>query len=339
MRGEHWIERHRSMQVPSTAQRLGNAVYRSRGASGGSMACPACGAARRHSKAGDKRGAAGIRRDGRGWRCFQCDASGDALDLVSYALVGRRLRNADADQRAVVRAWLDDELPNAQPPAPAAPPRPLEYPDPDELRTFFESLIPAEDDHQTAAYLRGRGIRSAELETRTLGAVLPQGAAVPRFARFGARSWSETDFRLVLPLIDARGRAVSCLARAVTRGGSIKSTAPTGYARAGLVLANSRGRALLKAGQWPDHGARRVVITEGEIDFLIAACEEPEHACPVVLGVTSGSWIPELASRIPNGTQVVIATDSDHAGDGYAAKIAASLESRDVTLLRWKVAS
>lgn len=338
MRGEHWIERHRSARVLDVAQRLGLAVFRSRGASGGSMACPACGAMRRHSKAGDKRGAAGVRREGNGWRCFQCDASGDALDAVAYALVGQRLRNADADQRTAVRLWLDEERPSPVS-APAVLPPPLEYPDGSELRVFFEGLIRADDDPQAAAYLRSRGVDPGEVEARTLGAVLAGSTTAPRFARLGRKSWSETGFRLILPLFDAQGRARSCLARAVTRTSSMKSTAPTGYARSGLVLANARGRAMLTTGQWPGHGVRRVVITEGEIDFLTAACEEPEQDAPVVLGVTSGSWTAELAARVPNGAQVVIATDNDAAGDGYAAKIADSLEARPITLLRWKAAS
>lgn len=113
--------------VFEVAQDHGQPVQKSRGADSGSCACPACGAQKRHTKTGDKRGAVGIRRDGLGWRCFQCDASGDALDLVAYALAGCRLRDADADGRAKVREWFEGQYgatsaPRAPRPAPAAAP-------------------------------------------------------------------------------------------------------------------------------------------------------------------------------------------------------------------------
>jgi hypothetical protein len=330
-----WLDRVRGTQVLDVAQRLGLTVWPRRGASGGSMQCPACKALRRHTKSEDKRGAFGVRREGDGGRCWQCEASGDAVDVVSLFLTGRRYRDADPAQRAEVRAWFDDTTGPAPAPilAPMLPP--LDFPP--ELRAFFESLVRAEDDPEAAAYLRGRGIDPTELERRKLGAVLQRGVRVPIWGRLGDLRWSDTGHRLIVPLVDAHAIARSCVARSVTaHPGPRKSLAPQNHTRRGLVLANALARHVLATGEFPQGYPRpfRVVITEGEIDFLTAACEEPEATGPMVLGVFTGSWSPELAARIPDA-HVIIATDNDDAGDKFAALIAASLEGRNVTLLRW----
>ena len=142
-----YIDAAQRVPVFEVAQHRGQPVQKSRGASGGSCACPnpACAAVRRHCKRGDKRGAVGIRRDGLGWRCFTCNAAGDALDFVAYALAGCRLRDADADGRAKVRAWFEAEYgvasapPAPRPaPAPAAPPN---YPPAAEVRRLLERCV------------------------------------------------------------------------------------------------------------------------------------------------------------------------------------------------------
>lgn len=332
-----WIELHRDAQVIEVAPCLGLLVSRSRGASGGSCACSACGAERRHTKSGDKRGAVGIRRDGRGWRCFQCDASGDALDFVAYALTGRRLRDADADGRAKVREWFEGDQGRAVVAAPVVTLPLLDYIDTDELRALFESLIQAADVPEVAAALWARGIDPAKIDL--LAAVRPAGACSFSWCR----TWERNGHCLVFPLHDELGRARSARARRITQE-QPKSVAPYDRASAGLVMANPAAREMLRTGAvpsaWTSRAPLRVVIAEGEIDYLVAACEETAPGEPyAVLGITSGAWSDAHAARIPDGSEVIIATDHDAAGDRYAAQVAASLASRNVTLLRWEAAA
>ncbi len=138
-----WIDAAQHVPVFEVAQHFG-AAQKGRGASGGSCACPACGAQKRHTKTGDKRGAVGIRRDGLGWRCFSCDASGDALNLVAYVLAGCRLRDADSDGRAKVRAWFEAEYGTASaPPAPRPAPAPAapNYPPAAEVHRLLSRCV------------------------------------------------------------------------------------------------------------------------------------------------------------------------------------------------------
>jgi hypothetical protein len=69
----------RKTSVLVAAVALGLKTQAPRNASGGSiLGCPACNADRRHPSRRDRRGAIGVRHDGRGWQCFECEATGDA---------------------------------------------------------------------------------------------------------------------------------------------------------------------------------------------------------------------------------------------------------------------
>ena len=48
--------------------------------------CPACGAEQRGDR--DRRPPVLARTDGRGWRCYRCDASGDVVALVALRVTG-----------------------------------------------------------------------------------------------------------------------------------------------------------------------------------------------------------------------------------------------------------
>jgi len=140
--------------------------------------------------------------------------------------------------------------------------------------------------------------------------------------------------------VDTHGAPRSVLARTVVPSAelppdALKSAAPKGYGRAGLVLACPFARRVLEHGARPswwadDAPAFRVVVAEGEPDFLTwatDASEANEHA-PAVLGVTSGSWTAELAARIPDGAEVVVRTHADKGGAAYASKILETLAPR-----------
>jgi hypothetical protein len=86
---------------------------------------------------------------------------------------------------------------------------------------------------------------------------------------------------------------------------------------------------MLAAAGWPWWAERRVLITEGEPDFLLWATRGEIPRNLAVLGVgRSGQWTETLADRIPDDSIVIIRTDRDNAGDDYATEIVATLRGR-----------
>src|SRR5262245_45233844 len=93
-----YVDRMRDADVLTVASELGIEIIEGRGTtSPGSFPCPACGSETRHRER--TRGACGVRPDGKGWHCFECDTSGDALDLVAWVLRGSRFRELDDEGR------------------------------------------------------------------------------------------------------------------------------------------------------------------------------------------------------------------------------------------------
>jgi hypothetical protein len=133
----------------------------------------------------------------------------------------------------------------------------------------------------------------------------------------------------VVPAYDATGTVRSVRASRVVDGDSPKRLAPTGHTCAGLVFCNPLAWCLLSnpAGVADDMGEVRVLVAEGEPDFLTFATSPDWHGW-AVLGVFSGSWSPDVAARIPDGARVVIATHNDAAGEKYAAAVRNSLAGR-----------
>jgi hypothetical protein len=135
---------------------------------------------------------------------------------------------------------------------------------------------------------------------------------------------------VIVPVVDARGVMRSVRAIRVKEAETPKRLPPCGHRAAGLVLANGGARRMLaeQLGDLPS--PLRIVIVEGEPDYLTWATRfsDADEDAPVVLGVVSGSWTPEIATRIPWRARVVVWTHRDVAGDRYAANIAATLSAR-----------
>lgn len=335
------VDDMRGTSVRTVARELGLRMAPPRGASGGSIyGCPICNASTRHPSRGDRRGAIGLRRDGAGWRCHQCDLSGDALDLVSVVLAGARFPELHATARNEVLTWCERFVGgahNTRPQQVETPPPPQpEYPPDSELLGLWSSSSAVDCDQQVTEYLSSRGIDATSVADRDLARVLP-GSHLPDWAR----TWPDAH-RIVVPLYDEFGRLRSVLARSIDRSSTRKSLAPSGFARSGLVMADGFGRMLLNSGTrpdwWPIDVDLRVVVSEGEIDFLCWATQATgtdEHG-PAVYGIVSGSWNGAIASRIPDQTVVVVATDCDEAGDRYASRIVTTFSGRNVRLERWE---
>lgn len=340
-----WIQRMQRAHVLDVASALGLQTMPARGASGGSViGCPSCGAERRHASRRDRRGALGVRHDGTGFQCMECQITGDGIDLVAYATRGKRYRELSDVARQEVREWCAQytgaELgqPSEQQHAAPPPPAPVSYPPEEELRVFWDSCQYLTLDAELSDYLESRRVYAGAVATFDVVRVLPMGIEVPAWA---AR-WQRSGHRLIVPLYDQRGLMRSCLARTSDPNAQIKSLAPSGYSRAGLVMADGFARWLLATAQrpdwWPTRQELRIVIAEGEIDFLYCVRQWSDAAefAPATLGIVSGSWTDEIAARIPDCTTVVIATDNDEAGERYAATIAQSLQLRDIALERWE---
>lgn len=349
-----WLERMRTVSVQTLAQALGLQFQPPRGSSGGALQCPACNAIRRHTKTRDKRGAAGVRRDGHGWRCFQCDVSGDGIDLIAWHLRGKRMSELGDGGKAEVRDWcvrwlgLERALPAPGPsqahsraPAETSIPASRRYPPSEELQTLWRSARSITTVPAVASWLANdRGLdprATAELDlARALPHDGPHTAALPRWAGFGGengkhwRSWPSAGLQLVVPLFDANGVMRSVLFRRTFETAEDwppKSIGTRGFERAGLIMANTVGCHLLAR---PALGqeSTSVVIEEGETDWLTGCLAWARRSERAIFGVVSGSWTDEIAGRMPSGAQVTIRTDNDEAGDRLAAAIAKSLGGR-----------
>jgi len=350
-----WLDSMRREEVVHVAAELG---YRrddhAQAKSAHTVACPACGAVKRHSQSepeGRKgRGAVGIKKaKPRYWYCWQCEHRGDALDFAAYALCSKRFRDLDADAKTTVRDWCmayqrvdGPTAPRVR--APEQPPAPPVYPPEYELRVFWDACERVDSNTRVSDYLISRAINPSRVADFDLARALPASIDVPKWARRDGESWSSSSYRLIVSLFDAHGLRRSVLARSIDANASAnnKSAAPADCDRAGLIMACGFGRLLLAAaevpGWWTPDKEICITVCEGEVDFLNVATQWSDAAefAPATLGITSGSWTPEIAARIPEGSRIVLATDADKQGDAYADRITQTLRGRYLQLERWE---
>lgn len=326
-----WVTAAKRIDLLQVAAELELQVYR-----GGYLGpCPACGEQTRSGH--DRRlGVLYLLRNAR-WMCVRCDARGDSIDLVSYALTQRRLDKLGGSN--VVREWFASRgwcdpargerptVPRVQPkPPPKAPPP--KHPAPRaEVEDLWSRCLPVTEASAVADWLRSRAIDPVLVEDRVLARALPSHGALPIWARH----WRSVPCPVLVPLYDADG-LVGLQGRRVD-GGSPKSVAAKGIARRG-IYACGWGRQLLSGeASW---AGRVVIVTEGEPDWLTWAtrvADEPD--APVVLGLPGGgAWTPQIAERIPSGTRVAVRTHDDPPGHQYARLVYESLRSRCTVLVR-----
>jgi hypothetical protein len=267
------------------------------------------------------------------FKCFGCDATGDALTLIA-AIRGINGRSGFAELlRAAAElagrpelADLRDDGTGSTPPAP--PPRLLTpertYPPADEVAALWDACRPVSDDEQASFALVARLVDPDAVARLDLARAIPVGTRLPRWARYRGMSWLETGHRMLLPVYDHMGRRQSLRAwRVTTEGDSPKRLPPGGFKASGLVLANERGRAVLSG----ELRIFRLLITEGEPDTIVRSVVNPDEA---IVGIVSGSWNDDFARRVPYGSEVIIRTHTDEAGDKYAATVAESVRGRAV---------
>ena len=204
-----------------------------------------------------------------------------------------------------------------------------------------------------------------------LARALPPGLPCPSWARFRGHSWADGGRSLVLPCYGSRGDLVGLRARwtgaewdgerwtELPAPDGAKEISPRGSgALRGSVYACPVGRWLLatgpdaRRGDNPDPSAPglqwdgRVFVFEGGPSWLHYAANPARVKVadgvawtPAVLGVWAGAWPADgpgvdLAERLTGADRVVVATDDDKSGDGYAARIADALEAVGVSVGR-----
>ncbi|MCP4437094.1 MAG: hypothetical protein GY913_21690 [Proteobacteria bacterium] len=322
MTGYSWFADARRVPLEQLAVALGLSVSRRT-----ISPCPACGRRGRDSACRIYRAKDGTPK----WKCWHasCDGRGDGIDLARYVISGD-LRNWYAE-----RGWCErragggrSELVELPPP----PPEPGYVPE-DDLRCLLGQCGPGLYEPDVGRWLH---YRLGDLAERTgwLVLSLPKNARCPDWARVGRdhneRSWAQGGFRALFPVWNHQGQLRSIRARQVVRAAAkVKCIPPRDHKAGGTVLANPAALAWLRARGTP----QRIVVTEGEPQWL--AWSVASTGSVAVVGITSGSWTQDFADRVPDGCQVLIATDLDKAGEGYAALVRATLEGRDVNVDRW----
>jgi hypothetical protein len=278
------------------------------------------------------------------WRCWtRCEPGyGDALDFVRLKL------GLDVVEAVTwIRGRVGDRLRSPAPPPhersrPAKPRLP-----PGEAERLWTACSGITQDAIATAWLwerfHGR-VDPGRVEDLDLARALPYSVELP----WWASGWRDCDrrtladraqHRLIVPMFDAAGVMTSLRARSLRRDQpNPKEKAPRGYRADGLVMADVLGRRLLAghrdaaelvadAGIW---------IVEGVTDFIAQTTRWGESdIAPAVFGIVSGSWSAELASCVPDGTEIIVATDADAVGEKYARQVIATLRSRSVRLRRW----
>lgn len=211
-----------------------------------------------------------------------------------------------------------------------------EYPSLEQVSGLWNACIPVRADPEASAWLVSRGLAPDRVDLECLARALPQDAPLPRWARGPGGPWSASGHRLILPAFDAHGSLVTMRARRIAASGGPKTLSPARHSHKACAFACLTAQAMLR-GRSSRHGrppAQRVVIVEGDADFLTWATRAPEchEDPPAVLAVWSGAWTQDLADRIPDGARVVIRTHPDASGETYARRIHATLRRRCDTM-------
>jgi len=328
-RPDYAAEIRRTLTKPIVAcELLGLLKGATRQPSGVTILCPAHG--ERTPSCSVTRGRDGTIR----FKCHGCQATGDLLTLVATV--------HDLDLRSDFKAVLleaaqlaglsqiVDELNERQPytprPLPELPePEPeRDYPPTSEVEAVWAAGGPVVDDPEAGGHLVGRGLDARTVTSLDLLRALPRGASLPSWARYHGRSWTASGHRMVARAYDAAGACRSVRAWRVEGDAVAKRLPPSGHRATGLVLANRRAVEMLRAER---PAPRVVVVCEGEPDMVTCSVVWPALA---VIGITSGSWSEDFAKRIPIGSEVVVRTHNDQAGDKYAAEVIRTVKTRAV---------
>lgn len=167
--------------------------------------------------------------------------------------------------------------------------------------------------------LAARGCAPGDVAAFDLARLLPSRRA-HLYPQWWPARWAAA-WRIAVRAYEPDGRFASIHARAIIEGARPKTRWPRSCAAVGLVFADSAGVRLLNS-KWAADDIEAVIVVEGLTDFLAASpwTSRTQLRAPV-LGVAAGGASAFESILIPAGIPIVIATDTDHAGDEYAMQI------------------
>lgn len=301
--GQKWLTDAKDLSTPGVALQLGLTVR------GQYSTCPS-GCVQRGG--GDRRLPVTMYSSGR-WKCYACQATGDVIDLISYAVAGGRYAGQPA-----VKEWLvqGGEVRVDIKEGPVI--KELHYAPLEEVHEMWH--YGTVGSYEVSRWLDHRLGVDAAASVRPLVRQMPLGGSLPKWARSKVGDWRQAGYLGLFPMWDHLGVMRGLRARQVLGRPGHKSAGPAGCRGNGLVLACPLALEILRGGK-VRHG---LVICEGEPAFLGWASRRRE----AVIGIGSGWWSMEFAARVPAGTRVLLATDHDEAGDRYAAHVELSLRGR-----------
>ncbi len=328
-----WIEELREQPLADAALAAGMQEFPGHSWS----PCLSCGAETRggHDR---RRGPIGVRPDGSGWCCHVCKVTGDVVTLAALAATG----DPRPSDWTPVREWAEAQglcasrgsttrIVAPRPRPARRDPRPVTYPPPDEVLDTWEHAISVTDDDEVVRWCWSRDLDPMWIADYDLARAIRVTTTLPSWGGTGGTwgEWRFTGHRLIVRAWDAAGRLTSLHARYIrTDEPRSKALWPRGHSMSGLVLCDSP--ALLRGELVDGYYPQQVIVAEGVPDWLTWALHysDGDEDCPLVLGVTSGGWSQALADRIPDGTEIVVATHDDEAGNGYATQIIQTIEER-----------
>lgn len=338
----NYLDRAKDLPIPAIAERLGLETVQ-RGTSIAFGPCPECGSETRHANRRDKRLACGMKQPFVGFKCHECGLTGDAISLVCAAIGGNaKFGSLTVEARQQVSQWWADYFGDvARTAAPRAPRVAIErepnYPPLQVVRAIWEASRRADEDAEVVAWCADKRVdatRAADLDTFR---VLPKRGLITSDTASDESigMWLRNDMRAVFPLFDVTGDLRSLKARSVLPKAKRKNPTPSlpfkGYDKAGLVNLCPVARQVLSACRLPDWWADYVepwsVIVEGEAKFAeqATAYGELEETAPMTIGIESGVRFDRLFARLPERVRILVATDPNDAGAGYASKALAAM--------------
>jgi Toprim-like len=259
------------------------------------------------------------------WHCHACGAGGTAIDLYATA-TGTQIGHAI---RALAqRAGLDGG--HSAAPLPTSRRRPVAAiarvasttPDPAiELYVAAAAALLRSPQGQAAReYLRNRGLADRELLRINRVGYDPGPRALPRAPGLPRRGGG-----IVLPILDATGRAVFCTTRYFDQ-----HSAGRRYDNAASNLAVNPKIATIRPVE--DTHPKTVVVTEGIIDALTAA--RHGYTAAAVLGAASaGRGVSDWLSSTHGNRRLLIAFDGDAAGRAAALRLGGTLTAGGRTIV------